>query len=392
LWTMPFVNSPKLWDIFCKVIDNYGDIGVCWRLACDLAARGHQVRLWADDSSALKWMAPAGCDGVEVRAWTQPPDLCGVAPGDVLIEAFGCEVAPEFIAACACPTGVSALKHTWINLEYLTAEGFAQRSHGLPSPVMSGPGKGLVKHFFYPGFVSGTGGLIREGNLLGRQRGFYRDAWLQSVGLAAKASAGTAPSVPTERLVSLFCYEPTALPGLLQQLAADKTPTRLLVTQGRAATAVKTALKGLNSNEKWPEPSYSKRGQLSILYLPQLSQWKYDELLWACDLNFVRGEDSLVRAMWAGKPFIWNIYPQSDDAHHAKLNALLDVMGAPPSLRQFHQRWNGLDSDEFSGATSGVLPVLALDEWQTAATEWRCQLLRQADLTTQLLEFVARTQ
>jgi hypothetical protein len=21
------------WDIFCRVIDNFGDIGVCWRLA-----------------------------------------------------------------------------------------------------------------------------------------------------------------------------------------------------------------------------------------------------------------------------------------------------------------------------------------------------------------------
>ncbi len=383
-WTISPVNSPKLWDIFCKVIDNYGDIGVCWRLACDLAARGQRVRLWVDDSSALRWMAPAGCSGVEVRAWTEPLDLQGVAPGDVLIEAFGCEVAPEFIASCACQTGVSALKHTWINLEYLSAEGFAQRNHGLPSPVMSGPGKGLVKYFFYPGFVSGTGGLIREETLLERQRGFDRQAWLQTMGLNAEVGVDVRPSAPTERLISLFCYEPVALPGLLRQLEVDPIPTRLLVTQGRAATAVKTALQALNSNKKWPEGAYSKRGQLSILYLPQLSQLQYDLLLWACDLNFVRGEDSLVRAMWAGKPFIWNIYPQSDDAHHAKLNALLDVMGAPPSLRQFHRCWNGLEA--------GGLPTLVLPEWQTAATEWRCRLLRQADLTTQLLEFAAKPQ
>ncbi len=378
------VNSPKLWDIFCKVIDNYGDIGVCWRLACDLAARGQRVRLWVDDSSALRWMAPAGCSGVEVRAWTEPLDLQGVAPGDVLIEAFGCEVAPEFIAARACQTGVSALKHTWINLEYLSAEGFAQRNHGLPSPVMSGPGKGLVKYFFYPGFVSGTGGLIREETLLERQRGVDRQAWLQTMGLTAEVGVGVMPSAPTERLISLFCYEPIALPGLLRQLEFDPIPTRLLVTQGRAATAAKTALQALNSNKKWPEGAYSKRGQLSVLYLPQLSQLQYDLLLWACDLNFVRGEDSLVRALWAGKPFIWNIYPQSDDAHHAKLNALLDVMGAPPSLRQFHRCWNGLEA--------GGLPTLVLPEWHTAATEWRRRLLRQADLTTQLLEFAAKPQ
>ena len=58
-----------LWDIFCKVIDNHGDIGVCWRLATQLAARGHEVRLWVDDAAALDWMAPGGHDRVQVLAW-----------------------------------------------------------------------------------------------------------------------------------------------------------------------------------------------------------------------------------------------------------------------------------------------------------------------------------
>ncbi len=95
------MTSPLLWDIFCKVIDNYGDIGVCWRLARQLAGRGQRVRLWVDDASALRWMAPHGCPGVEVRAWTQPLDLATVNTGDVLVEAFGCEVPAEFVAACA---------------------------------------------------------------------------------------------------------------------------------------------------------------------------------------------------------------------------------------------------------------------------------------------------
>ncbi len=61
--------APLQWDIFCRVIDNFGDIGVCWRLATQLAGQGQQVRLWVDDASALQWMAPEGCPGVEVRAW-----------------------------------------------------------------------------------------------------------------------------------------------------------------------------------------------------------------------------------------------------------------------------------------------------------------------------------
>ncbi len=58
------------WDLFCRVIDNFGDIGVCWRLAADLGARGESVRLWVDDASALAWMAPQGSAGVEVLRWT----------------------------------------------------------------------------------------------------------------------------------------------------------------------------------------------------------------------------------------------------------------------------------------------------------------------------------
>ena len=42
------------WDIFCTVVDNYGDIGVCWRLARQLAAEhGFAVRLWVDDLASF---------------------------------------------------------------------------------------------------------------------------------------------------------------------------------------------------------------------------------------------------------------------------------------------------------------------------------------------------
>jgi uncharacterized repeat protein (TIGR03837 family) len=101
-----------LWDIFCQVIDNHGDLGVCWRLSCQLAARGQRVRLWVDDASALRWMAPGGCAGVELKAWTAALDLQEITPGDVWVEAFGCEIAPEFIAAHASEIRATADKHT----------------------------------------------------------------------------------------------------------------------------------------------------------------------------------------------------------------------------------------------------------------------------------------
>lgn len=366
--TPPSTQPALLWDIFCQVIDNHGDLGVCWRLSSQLAARGQHVRLWVDDASALSWMAPGGCPGVEVKAWTAVLDVQGLAPGDVWVEAFGCEIAPEFIAAHASAIRSGSKTHTWINLEYLSAQAYVERNHGLTSPVMSGQGAGLSKHFFYPGFTPRTGGLLREADLLNRQTRFDRDAWLNAHDISVSTN---------ERLVSLFCYEPSALPDLLAQLANDDTPTRLLVTAGRATSAVRTEIESKNKLQAL----WNRREKLSISYLPYLNQLDFDHLLWACDLNFVRGEDSLVRAIWAGKPFIWHIYPQFDDAHHDKLDAFLDKLQAPKSLRQFHLHWNGV--------TDAPLGSLTLPLWGEVTRAARHGLWQQSDLVSQLLGFVA---
>jgi len=361
--------SPLLWDIFCKVIDNYGDIGVCWRLARQLAGRGQQVRLWVDDASALHWMAPEGCPGVEVRPWTQPLDLAELAPGDVLVEAFGCEIAPEFIATYSEWARGRDGNHAWINLEYLSAESYVEHNHGLSSPVMHGPGTGLTKHFFYPGFTPRTGGLLREPDLLLLQSDFDRAVWLQQWGILLP---------PETRLVSLFCYEPPALPALLAGLASAGHRVQLLVAAGRSNAAVRTAVESKNQLH----PLWNERQTLSISYLPHMTQDDFDRLLWACDLNFVRGEDSLVRALWAARPFVWHIYPQHDDAHHTKLEAFLDVMEAPDSLRRFQQRWNQVDSRPLQA------PDLAA--WAETAVRARERLLAHTDLVKQLLDFVER--
>jgi uncharacterized repeat protein (TIGR03837 family) len=379
LWTilnmLPKTPSPiLLWDIFCQVIDNFGDIGVCWRLACNLAQRGQQVRLWLDDDSALAWMAPEGASGVEVRRWTQPLDLSGIVPGDVLVEAFGCEIAPEFIATYARHISARGQKCLWINLEYLSAESYAIRCHGLPSPVMSEPGRGLIKHFFYPGFIDGTGGLLREADLLVRQNNFIRSDWLKQQNIEWNG----------QRLISLFCYEPSGLDTLLKMLANDTQPTCLLVTHGRGSAAVKACVTRQNSHH----PLWNKREALSICYLPQLTQTDFDHLLWACDVNFVRGEDSLVRALWAGKPLIWQIYPQVDGAHIPKLDAFLDWFSAHKTLRALHHAWNGVEPTTKSELK---MSQFASATWQTCAAQVRSKLLLQDDLATQLLRFVSKT-
>lgn len=345
------------WDIYCRVIDNHGDIGVCWRLACDLAARGKRVRLWVDDAAALDWMAPGGAPGVRVLPWPERPH--GNEPGDVVIEAFGCELPPfavDRMAAMEQPP-------VWINLEYLSAETSVERSHRMLSPQRGG----LRKWFFYPGFTEHTGGLIREVDLLQRRQDFDATAWLRAKGIAPHAG---------ERIVSLFCYVQPALPALLDHLA--RQPTLLLATTGHAAWQVERLL----------VPSL-QRGALRALLLPALSQTDYDHLLWASDLNFVRGEDSFVRAQWSGQPFVWQIYPQADGADAVKLQAFLKrfLEAADPALadciRQTWSAWN-----------RGTLPWPTEPDtaaWQRQSLNWRESLTRQRDLASQLIGFAAES-
>ena len=349
------------WDVFCRVVDNHGDLGVCWRLSADLAARGEAVRLWVDDATALAWMAPPPVrQGVEIVRWADsaPP----FEPGDVVIEAFGCDPPPAFIDRMARRRPAPV----WINLEYLSAENYVERSHRLPSPQSSGPGAGLVKRFWYPGFTRRTGGLIREPGLLRRQSRFDGDAWLHANGCARR---------PDERVVTLFCYANATLPALLDTLARE--PTLLLATTGFAEQQVRRQL----------GPAMRRRALRAAAVAP-VSQIEFDHLLWASDLNFVRGEDSFVRAQWAAKPFVWQIYPQSDDAHLQKLDAFLDRLlhDAPlkfsGSLRRLWNAWNG----------NAEWPVPAewpdIERWRQLVWSWRNSLAANDDLTSQLLQFV----
>lgn len=355
-----------LWDIFCRVIDNHGDLGVCWRLSANLASRGHHIRLWVDDPSALAWMAPQAHlneqglaslhienGHIEVRPWTAPLDDAS-APSEVWIEAFGCELPDHFVQHAAQTTIQLADQSdpVWVNLEYLSAESYVERSHQLPSPVMSGPLKGRTKWFFYPGFTEKTGGLIREQHVS------------EKVVQVAK---------PSPERTSLFCYEPAALGEALQLKSLNTPHHQWQVAHGRGAKAFDVALSHVARFGQDSLPQFKK--------LPPVSQTEFDSQLSNCDLNFVRGEDSLVRALWAGKAFIWHIYPQDDGAHGPKLEAFLDWLQAPPSLRLFHLKWNGL--------SHAALPEVDLPLWQACVLSARARLMAQTDLVSQLLQFVA---
>jgi uncharacterized repeat protein (TIGR03837 family) len=291
---------------------------------------------------------------------------------DVVIEAFGCELPENYVRAMAA----QPLPPVWINLEYLGLEEWVSGCHGLASPHPRLP---LVKHFFFPGFTAQTGGLLRERDLFGRQAGF-RSHVLPMLNDDGRLLA--APTIEHEfddtLLVSLFCYDTAPFASLLAAWVAVGKPLVCLVPQGKPLAVVRACLQG---DAPWTI------GKVRIVPIPFLAQDAYDELLFACDLNFVRGEDSFVRAQWAGKPFVWQIYPQDAGVHLQKLGAFLDLYRPLPCLARFWQAWNGDGNADFKQAWS--LLRQALPQVAQHNIVWRKKLAAQKDLASALVNFCA---
>ena len=340
------------WDIFCRVIDNYGDIGVCLRLARQLATEyGLRVRLFVDDLDTLSRFCSESNAGIDVLPWGE--SFSGVQPADVVIEAFGCELPESYMDAMA----TRATAPVWINLEYLTAEAWAEASHLATSPHPRLP---LTKYFYFPGVTIQSGGLIRE-------------KYLPCDESVVWPLLGLQPPMPDELRISLFCYPNAPLESLFTSWSCGDVKVTCCYPQGLLSPFL--------------EARFASSGNLQLHPFKFLSQLQYDQLLAACDCNFVRGEDSFVRAQWAGKPFIWNIYPQAEGAHWPKLEAFLTQYGrgldalASQSHHSFWRRWN----------RSGELDWPSFWQYrktlQAHAEGWRTTLLAQPDLAAKLVTF-----
>ena len=368
------------WDIFCSVVDNYGDIGVTWRLARQLVVEhACDVRLWVDDLRAFERMCPQinvqreqqWQEGVDVRHW--PAQWLATPSADVVIAAFACQLPPEYMEAMAACERAPL----WMNLDYLSAEDWVVGCHRLPSVKF----KGVQKYFFFPGFRSGTGGLVREAGLLQQRQAFQQDAraqqqFLQSLGVFPAAGA---------RLMSLFAYENAALAGWLDVLATDGRATHLLVPEGRILGDMQRWL----GVDRLAAGDIHRRDGLTVQVLPFVRQEQYDRLLWCCEFNAVRGEDSFVRAQWAGRPLLWHIYRQDEDIHLDKLDAFLELYtaalspAAKAAVVALWQAWN----------TEGDMAQpwkMLLENWPEVAAHaetWCLEQGLQADLATALVQF-----
>jgi len=372
--------------IYCTVIDNFGDVGVCWRLARQLANEHDvHVTLWIDDLVSFSKLAPSlnpniaeqPLEKITVCLWHKDDrdtlSLTHQKPLDIIIEGFGCRL-PDFVLCKMAQQSKASKPPLWINLEYLSAESWAVDCHAMPS---THPQTGLVQYFWFPSFSEKSGGLLREADLIK-----HRDEFQNSIEAQTQfwLKLQIADAHLFERKVSLFSYENKAIHGLLDTLAIDQKTTLLLVPEGKALVDISDWI-----GQTLTQGDRMTKNALTIVVLPFLSHIDYDRLLWTCDLNFVRGEDSVIRAQWAGQPLIWQIYPQDDDAHIVKLQAFIDIVATVntnDSWREMMLKWNTPND-----AHQWLNALAHLADWQVMAREWQAYLTAQPSLTTKLMQF-----
>lgn len=373
------------WDIFCRVIDNYGDAAVCWRLALQLASEQQaHVRLWISDPETLHALCPEvaptlpvqHASGIELRRWDAALSA-SERPGDVVVEAFGCGLPEDYLASMLGRQPPPL----WITLEYLSAETWVAEHHGLPSPHPRLP---LARYFFFPGFTERTGGVLHESALAVRKAAFGaapRAAFWGAYGFDPPAAGALA--------VSLFAYANAPITPLLACWEQGRDQVVAAVPEGPLADLVRE-YSGLGRRAVGVS---ARRGSLEVRILPFVPQARYDELLWSCDFNFVRGEDSFVRAQWAECPFVWHAYPQAEGAHRLKLDAFLDLYAAglaPPAaaaLRDLWYAWNLMEASPVNLAEAWLRFRSHEAALKVHAKAWATRVAGMCDMATALAQF-----
>lgn len=368
--------------IFCQVVDNYGDIGVCWRLARQLALPPFNcnVSLWVDDLNTFKYLEPnintnlpaQTCQQVQVINWHAHTAVSNYNNPDIVIEAFACTLPSNILALMAHS------KPLWLNLEYLSAEAWVESAHLMPSPQPYG----LQKHFYFPGFNDNTGGLLRETNLI-EQRNTWQASPNNKYRLLEQLAVGSHHINAIKNgalLLLLFCYPNAPVNSLVSALKAAKQEAVILVPEGVF--------------DRLPPDTIRHATTTNLVHLqviPFIRQEQFDHLLWSTDLNIVRGEDSLIRAIWAGKPMIWQPYIQDDNAHITKLQAFLQQSRLSHKYEQLIISWSDHNLNTFSKLLATHIQTASFSQWQQQAKKWSDQLHQQTDLATRLIDFYTKS-
>lgn len=341
------MNSIKI-DIFCLVIDNYGDAGVCTRLARLLANKGHQVKVFTDKPDLFNKLHKA--ENFTIYDWHQAT----VAPKNgLVIETFACELP------IAYKKTIKAQTCLWINLEYLSAEDWVHGFHKMPSPQADGSNK----YFFFPGFTKDTGGLLRSDNELNTYKKLRANR-IHSIRQISQSNAINSHTFKEPFFIFLFCYPDAPLAGLQEALSNSDRDIYILLASGQR--------------------NIQPQANIKIINLPFVNQQNFDRLLWLSDLNFIRGEDSLAQASWCSTPIIWQAYVQKEMAHMKKLAAWLDIYDPPAQVNKLITAWNLQDNTAVNNLLTQILKANIWQKWQHSSQKYSARLLEQEDLITNL--------
>lgn len=366
--------------LFCTVIDNFGDIGVSWRLAQALTKQlNWKVYLWLDDATALHTIIPdspqhfpSKHQSIALRNWQEGKyaDLNNTPMPDIVIETF----------ACTLPNSVHNIIQThrplWLNWEYLSAETWATRTHTMQSLQSNGS----KKYFWQMGFSENSGGLLREPNYSINQQQFTA-----SKEATLRQNINILPHSHNTTDIFIFGYISPVWANWIHTLNPFQTKLQFWLAGGQVAQSI--AHQGILPD--------------NCRIIPFVPQNRFDEILWAADILCIRGEDSFVRAQLSGKPMFWHIYPQQESAHLDKLEAFWQIYysqaAMPPKLQNAHHTL----SEEINGARTLTdnerqqawqLLLDHLNDWQHAAFRWQQYLMRQSDAVSRLAAWCASMQ
>lgn len=369
--------------VLCRVVDNFGDIGVAYRLVKSLVELGRKseedkakINLVVDDMEAFSKinnrinpsLSFQEMDGMCIYAWNDY-DFCyrQFSGGNnvhlqVILELFQCG-RPDWMEKILFDED---LNHTVniIMIDYLTAEDYAETFHCLESLTRR---KKVQKVNFMPGFTEKTGGLI-----LGKE--FERK---------------TSGDKKCEKIL-FFCYDRIDngwLP-VVRAVNSLKNETELLVAQGKGMISFMEAASQIKEKER----------HFVLKQLSFMNQEEWDELMISCSFLFIRGEESLSRACLMGIPFVWHAYPQSDEYQLVKVNALLERMRRhfkPDDFEAVRKVWidfnaprEKVDNAAFEEDVRNLL--VKKDELSYGFEDFAKDLRKNGDLAYNLMTFIKK--
>ena len=337
-------------DIFCQVIDNYGDVGVAYRLAREFKRvyPNKKLRFVINQTEELNLIRKS--EDIEIILYKDISKIENSA--DLIIESFGCEIPKKYMD--------KALKNSKliINLEYFSAEKWVDDFH-LQESFLGG---NLKKYFFIPGLSEKSGGILLDNEFLERKKKVEanKEYYLEKFGIKEKY----------DLMGSIFSYEKN-FDSLIEELKKLGKKIILLILSEKTQ---KNFIKYFDNGNNYDKIKFVK--------LPFFTYDKYEELLALCDFNLVRGEDSFVRALLLGKPFLWHIYPQDENTHIEKLESFLEkYCSNNKELKQTFINYN-INKDDFSYFFKNFKEIEKYNK------NYANYLIKNCDLMEKLINFI----